>query len=270
MPVTASYKLDQKSRVSCRRRQHGGVDPAELSDEELEQPEPPEDEAKPMRSGLLARRARRKAEISYWSFSKVDGVDIADIAVVVACCLLFVVCCFFFFFGGGLFNNARAKRRLLREVLFRRLPRQRRRVGSRGQGTHTFWVRWLEPARSWGEKRSPTFEPNIPSSGRLPRQLVLKDFLFADEQISTGSISARPSRFFDRICHQSRFTCTRPETHVLLELLRYEDYYHASPSLRGERQRAKGLLLSAVAWRNWSRDITIDSSGRFCISNIRI
>ncbi|CAK9100798.1 Uncharacterized protein SCF082_LOCUS47159 [Durusdinium trenchii] len=37
----------------------------------------------------------------------------------------------------------------------------------------------------------------------------------------------------------------RPETHVLLELLRDSDYYHASPTLQGERQRAKGLLLAA-------------------------
>eukprot|EP00440_Ansanella_granifera_P047374 gb/GFBE01051306.1/.p1 GENE.gb/GFBE01051306.1/~~gb/GFBE01051306.1/.p1 ORF type:complete len:178 (+),score=19.53 gb/GFBE01051306.1/:1-534(+) len=37
----------------------------------------------------------------------------------------------------------------------------------------------------------------------------------------------------------------RPETHVLLELLTDQDYFHASPTLRGERQRAKGRLLTA-------------------------
>ncbi|CAE8681339.1 unnamed protein product [Polarella glacialis] len=37
----------------------------------------------------------------------------------------------------------------------------------------------------------------------------------------------------------------RPETHVLLELLRDRDFFHASPSLRGEQQRSKGRLLTA-------------------------
>eukprot|EP00435_Cladocopium_sp_Y103_P006210 s196_g2.t1 len=82
----------------------------------------------------------------------------------------------------------------------------------------------------------------ISPSGRLARRAKRKaersamspsstpeDFNFADDQISPfGSTNF-----------------ARPETHLLLQLLRYEDYYHASPSLRGERQRAKGLLLSA-------------------------
>lgn len=80
-----------------------------------------------------------------------------------------------------------------------------------------------------------------PQSGRLARRAKRKeqnsrtspcsteDFNFADDQISPMSATS----------------FARPETHLLLQLLRYEDYYHASPSLRGERQRAKGLLLSA-------------------------
>eukprot|EP00929_Paragymnodinium_shiwhaense_P063485 TRINITY_DN31706_c0_g1_i1.p1 TRINITY_DN31706_c0_g1~~TRINITY_DN31706_c0_g1_i1.p1 ORF type:complete len:875 (+),score=161.07 TRINITY_DN31706_c0_g1_i1:142-2766(+) len=44
----------------------------------------------------------------------------------------------------------------------------------------------------------------------------------------------------DSHCHEPR-----PESHVLVELLRDRDYYHASSSLKGARQRAKGHVLKA-------------------------
>lgn len=35
----------------------------------------------------------------------------------------------------------------------------------------------------------------------------------------------------------------KPTTHILIELLRPQDFYHTSPTLRGEKQRAKGRVL---------------------------
>merc|ERR1711957_320954 len=43
----------------------------------------------------------------------------------------------------------------------------------------------------------------------------------------------------------SSSTGISPETHILIELLREQDFYHASPNLRGERQRARGRVLHA-------------------------
>merc|ERR1711879_472120 len=69
----------------------------------------------------------------------------------------------------------------------------------------------------------------------------------------------------------------QPDTHVLVDLLRERDFYHASAALRGERQRSKRQLLGAQryaeiallqqkGWRIccvsehlWSRGLSDDS-----------
>lgn len=72
------------------------------------------------------------------------------------------------------------------------------------------------------------------------------------EEASAGPQSLRLARRARKLRQQADVELveakTRSQSHILVELLRDADYYHASALLEGARQRAKGLLLTADAW----------------------
>ena len=60
-----------------------------------------------------------------------------------------------------------------------------------------------------------------------------------------GPRSLRWARRARKLVEVDEAKTARSQSHVLVELLRDADYYHASALLEGARQRAKGLLLTA-------------------------